>query len=195
MAKKIILIDGNNIAYRAFYALPETITTSSGITTNAVLGFTNMLLKLMEEEDPDTIICAFDSKSPTFRHKMFDEYKIHRKPMPEQLSYQLPLIIEVLEAFGIPCLREEGVEADDILASIAHFSSDKYKETIIVTGDKDILQLVSDGLKVMAVRKGVTDIVLYNAEMVEQKFGVSPEKMKELLALMGDSSDNIPGVP
>ncbi len=116
---KVILIDGNNIAYRAFYAIPDSISTSSGTTTNAVLGFTNMLLKLIEEEHPDTIICAFDSKVPTFRHKIFDQYKIKRKKMPAELSDQFPLIKEVLNAFNIVCLEKDGFEADDILAGIA----------------------------------------------------------------------------
>ena len=103
MKEKIILIDSNNIAYRAFFALPDTITTSSGIITNAVLGFTNIILKLAEDFKPDTIICAFDSKGPTFRHKMFDQYKIHRKKMPDELMHQIPLIKQVMEAFNIAC--------------------------------------------------------------------------------------------
>jgi DNA polymerase-1 len=192
---KAILIDGNNIAYRAFYAIPDNISTSSGIITNAVLGFTNMLLKLIEDQNPDTIICAFDSKVPTFRHKMFDQYKIHRKKMPDELSKQFPLIKEVLDAFGIIYLEKDGFEADDILAAVAHDIKDKYDSIIIVTGDKDILQLVSDNIKVMGIRKGITDTVMYDPQKVEEKFGVMPERIKDLLALMGDSSDNIPGVP
>ena len=193
--RKAILIDGNNIAYRAFYAVPDSISTSSGIVTNAVLGFTNMLLKLIEDQNPDTIICAFDSKAPTFRHKMFDQYKIHRKKMPDDLSNQFPLIKEVLDAFGIIYLEKDGLEADDILAAIAGGISDEYENILIVTGDKDILQLVSNNIKVMGIKRGITDTVIYNAEKVEEKFGVGPEKIKDLLALMGDSSDNIPGVP
>jgi len=192
--KKIILIDGNNIAYRAFYAIPDTISTSSGVTTNAVLGFTSMLLKLIEETEPDSIVCTFDSKTPTFRHKMFDRYKIKRKKMPDELGNQLPLIKEVLNAFNIICLEKEGYEADDILAGIVDKIKNEFKQVIIVTGDKDILQLVSDKVKVMSIKKGVTDIVLFDSRGVKEKFGVKPENMKDLLALMGDSSDNIPGV-
>ncbi len=192
---KAILIDGNNIAYRAFYAIPDNISTSSGIITNAVLGFTNMLLKLIEDQNPDTIICTFDSKVPTFRHKIFDQYKIHRKKMPDELSKQFPLIKEVLDAFGIIYLEKDGFEADDILAAIAENIKDKYDQIIIVTGDKDILQLVSRNINVMGVKKGITDTVIYDPKMVEEKFGVSPERIKDLLALMGDSSDNIPGIP
>ena len=192
---KAILIDGNNVAYRAFYAIPDSISTSSGIITNAVLGFTNMLLKLIEDQNPDTIICAFDSKVPTFRHKMFDQYKIHRKKMPDELSKQFPLIKEVLDAFGIIYLEKDGFEADDILADIANNIRSKYDHIIIVTGDKDILQLVSNNIKVMGMKRGITDTLMYDRQAVEEKFGVSPERIKDFLALMGDSSDNIPGVP
>jgi DNA polymerase-1 len=192
---KVILIDGNNIAYRAFYALPDSISTSSGIITNAVLGFTNMLLKLIEEQHPDTILCAFDSKTPTFRHKIFDRYKINRKKMPTELSSQFPLIKEVLDVFNIIYLERDGFEADDILAGIVNSIKDEFNQIIIVTGDKDILQLVSGNIKVMAIKKGITDTVIFDRLKVEEKFGVKPENMKDLLALMGDSSDNIPGVP
>jgi DNA polymerase-1 len=192
---KAILIDGNNIAYRAFYAIPDNIATSSGIITNAVLGFTNMLLKLIEDQNPDTIICAFDSKVPTFRHRIFDQYKIHRKKMPDELSKQFPLIKEVLDAFGIIYLEKDGFEADDILAAIAGSIRSEYDHIIIVTGDKDILQLVSGNIKVMGIRRGITDTLMYDKRLVEERFGVSPDRIKDLLALMGDSSDNIPGVP
>lgn len=192
---KVILIDGNNIAYRAFYAIPENISTSSGIPTNAVLGFTNMLLRLIEDQYPDTIICAFDSKTPTFRHKMFDQYKIKRKKMPDGLSEQFPLIKEVLDAFNIACIEKEGFEADDILADIADKVKNQFDEVIILTGDKDILQLVSGNIRVMAIKQGITDTVLIDKFKVEEKLGVKPENVKDLLALMGDSSDNIPGIP
>ncbi len=195
MKQRIILIDSNNIAYRAFYALPDTIATSSGIMTNAVLGFINMLLKLIEDLKPDIVICTFDSKGPTFRHKMFEEYKMHRKKMPDELAQQLPLIKEVMEAFNIECLEKEGVEADDILASIARDASADYRETIIVTGDKDMLQMVSERVKVLSSRKSITDTIIYDKERVIEKMGVEPGKVRDLLALMGDNSDNIPGVP
>ena len=193
--EKIVLIDSNNIAYRAFFALPDTITTSSGMITNAVLGFTNMILKLAEDLKPDTIICAFDSKAPTFRHKMFDQYKIHRKKMPDELIHQIPLIKQVMEAFNIVCIEKEGMEADDILASLAKTASETYKQTIIVTGDKDMLQMVSDDIKVLSTKRSITDTIIYDRDGVEKKLGVSPDKVRDLLALMGDSSDNIPGVP
>lgn len=194
-AKKILLIDANNLAYRAFYALPETISTTSGTVTNAVYGFTSMLIKLIEEQKPQTIICAFDSKVPTFRHKLFEEYKIQRKKMPSELVNQMPLIKEVLDSFNILSLEIDGYEADDVLASIARLLSKRFEEIIIVTGDKDILQLISRKIKVMAVKKGITDTIIYDEEKVKEKFGVGPQKIKDLLALMGDSSDNIPGIP
>jgi len=192
---KIVLIDGNNIAYRAFYALPDSISTSSGVIINAVLGFTNMLLKLIEEQKPDTVICAFDSKTPTFRHKMFKQYKIKRKKMPDELGNQLPLIKEVLGVFNITCLEKDGFEADDIIADIVFKTRELPYRITIVTGDKDMLQLVSDNVKVLSARKGVTDAILFDRSEVIEKFGVEPERIKDLLALMGDSSDNIPGVP
>ncbi len=193
--KKVVLIDGHNIAYRAFYAVPDSIYTSSGILTNAVMGFTSMLLKLIEDQHPDNIICTFDSKIPTFRHEMYKQYKIHRKKMPDELSNQFPLIKEVLDAFNIVYLEEDGFEADDIIAGLVENIKDFYDQIIIVTGDKDILQLVSDNVRVMTIKKGITETVIFDPKMVEEKFGVRPERVKDLLALMGDNSDNIPGIP
>jgi DNA polymerase-1 len=192
--KKIILIDGNNIAYRAFYALPATITTTTGTITNAVYGFTSMLIKLIEEQKPDVIICAFDSRGPTFRHDIYRDYKATRKKMPDELASQLPLIKEVLEAFNIKSMEMEGYEADDIIATISNIAKDKFDEVIIVSSDKDILQLISDNVKVLAVKKGITDIANFDEKKVIEKFGVKPSEIKDLLALMGDSSDNIPGI-
>ncbi|MHB1275518.1 MAG: DNA polymerase I [Candidatus Humimicrobiaceae bacterium] len=194
MKNKLILIDGNNIAYRAFYALPQTIATSAGIMTNAVYGFTTMVLKLIEDNKPEYIITAFDSKAPTFRHELFKEYKAQRIKMPEELILQFPLIKEVLEALNIKCIEYEGFEADDIIASLASKLEDDFDEILVVSGDKDILQLVGGNIKVMALKKGMTDTVTYDKEGVIEKLGVTPERIKDLLALMGDSSDNIPGI-
>ena len=163
MKQRIIIIDSNNIAYRAFYALPDTITTSSGMMTNAVLGFTNMLLRLIEDLKPDSVVCAFDSRGPTFRHEMFKEYKMHRKKMPDELADQLPLIKEVMEAFNIRCLEKEGMEADDLIASVVRDAGSRYRETIIVTGDKDMLQMVSDNdIKVLSSKKSINDTIIYD---------------------------------
>ncbi|MCL4377058.1 MAG: hypothetical protein M1409_01550 [Actinobacteria bacterium] len=194
MGKKIVLIDGNNIAYRAFYALPPTVATSTGTITNAVYGFTTMLMKLIEDQKPDVIICAFDSKSPTFRHDIFTDYKATRKKMPDELTDQMPLIKEVLEAFNIKSMQMDGFEADDIIATISRIARNKFNEVIIVSSDKDILQLVSDNITVLSIKKGITDIAIFDEEKVEEKFGVEPSQMKDLLALMGDTSDNIPGI-
>jgi len=195
MTQKIVLIDSNNIAYRAFYALPDTIITSSGIMTNAVLGFTNMFLKIVEDQRPDRVVCAFDSSGPTFRHLMFEEYKLHRKKMPEELLGQLPLIKEVMEAFSISCIEMEGMEADDILATLARDAAESGDEAVIVTGDKDMLQMVSGRVSVLSSKKSITDTIIYGPEAVREKMGVGPGSVRDLLALMGDSSDNIPGVP
>ncbi|MCX6346378.1 MAG: hypothetical protein NTZ89_00280 [Actinobacteria bacterium] len=194
MKNKLILIDGNNIAYRAFYALPQTIATSAGIMTNAVYGFTTMVLKLIEDNKPDYIITAFDSKAPTFRHELFKEYKAQRVKMPDELILQFPLIKEVLETLNIKCIEYDGFEADDIIASLVSKLEDDFVEILVVSGDKDILQLVGGNIKVMALKKGMTDTVTYDKEGVIEKLGVAPERIKDLLALMGDSSDNIPGI-
>ena len=192
--KKIILIDSNNIAYRAFYALPQTIITSTGQMTNAVYGFISMLLKLIEEQRPDVIICAFDSKGLTFRHETYDDYKSTRKKMPDELISQISIIKEVTDSMNIKSIEMEGYEADDIIATLAKNCKKNFSEILIVSSDKDILQLVSDNIKVIALKKGITDTILYDASEVKKKFKVSPYNIKDLLALMGDSSDNIPGI-
>ncbi len=191
---RIILIDSNNIAYRAFYALPQTIFTSTGQMTNAVYGFTSMLLKILEDKKPDTVICAFDSKGPTFRHEAYDSYKATRKKMPDELIEQMPLIREVADALNIKSLEINGYEADDIIATLAKKLKHRFSEVIVLSSDKDILQLVSENISVVALKKGITDTVIYNEAEVKDKFGVEPAKIKDLLALTGDSSDNIPGV-
>ncbi len=193
--RKAILIDSNNLAYRAFYALPATIAASTGIITNAVYGFTSMLLKLLEDQAPDMMICAFDSRGPTFRHEIFKDYKLTRKKMPEELIAQMPLIKEVLYAFGIPFVEIEKYEADDIIATLVKKIEKDFDEVIIVSGDKDILQLISEKVKVMANKKGITDTVLFDRDNVSEKFGIPETMIRDYLALTGDTSDNIPGVP
>ncbi len=192
--KKIILIDGNNIAYRAFYALPQNIATSSGTITNAVYGFTTMLIKLIDEQNPNLIIALFDSKKETFRHKIYEDYKANRKKMPTELFEQFLLIKEVLSVFKIPSLELDNFEADDLIATIAKKKYEDFDDILIVSSDKDILQLVDDKIKVMALKKGITDTVLFDIDGVKEKFGLSPKKLHDFLSLMGDSSDNIPGV-
>ena len=191
---RYVLIDGHSLAYRAFYALPKDLTTSSGQMTNAVFGFTSMLIKLLEDLRPQAVITAFDKGKPEFRLERYAEYKAHRKPMPDELREQIDIIHGVLEALNIPCMEKEGYEADDILATLVEMIPEE-AEVYIVTGDRDALQLVDDRVKVVANRKGITDIIIYDMSKVEEKYGVSPGQIVDYLALKGDTSDNIPGVP
>ncbi len=192
--KKIILIDGHSLAYRAFYALPPDLATSSGQVINAVYGFTSMLIKVLEDLKPQAMVVAFDKGKANFRIEQFADYKAHRKPMPEGLREQLDMIHGVLGSLGMPVFEEEGYEADDILATLTEKMPED-SELFIVTADRDALQLVSDKVKVIANRKGITDIVFYDPEKVKERYGVEPGQIVDYLALKGDSSDNIPGVP
>jgi DNA polymerase-1 len=184
------IIDGNSYIYRAFYAI-KTLSTSSGLPTNAVFGFTNMLLKVIQEKRPDHIAIAFDPKGPTRRHAEFKEYKAHRPPMPRDLVPQIPYIHKLVEAFRIPVFIREGQEADDVIATLAVRALQDGMNVVIVTGDKDILQLVRPGITVYDTLKDKT----YGPGDVEERFGVPPDRMVEIMGLMGDASDNIPGVP
>lgn len=188
--EKFFLIDGNPYAYRSFYAI-KGLATSGGQPTNAVYGFTIMLMKLLREEKPDYLGVAFDSVAPTFRHRKFAEYKAQRPKMPEDLQKQMPLIKEVILSFNIPIFELEGYEADDILATIAKKTEGEGKEIFILTSDKDILQLVNANIRVSSPHKGG---LVYDVDKVRECYGVEPEQMPDLLALWGDASDNIPGV-
>lgn len=188
--KRLFLIDGNSFCYRAFYAI-RSLSNSKGQPTNAVYGFVTMLGKIIKENAPDMLAVAFDMKGPTFRHKRYDEYKIHRKPMPDELVGQMPYIKKVVSAYNIPIYQLEGYEADDILATIAKKAEDNDIETFIATGDKDALQLVNNHIKVYNTNK---DGLIYDAGKVKERYGVTPEMMPDIMALMGDTSDNIPGV-
>jgi 5'-3' exonuclease len=195
--KKFVLIDASAIIHRAFHALPP-LSTRSGQLVNAVYGFCLTLLKVLNEIKPDYIAVAFDSKKPTFRHKEFPAYKAKRIKKGEELYSQFPLVREVLEAFGIPIYEMEGYEADDIIATlVAKGKREKEKEkieSIIVTGDLDALVLVDRNTKVYGMRKGLTDIVVYDEDKVLQRYGFSPSQLADFKGLAGDSSDNIPGV-
>jgi len=193
--KRIVLIDGNSLVYRAFFALPTTLATSSGQITNAVYGFTSMLLKLLRDEKPDVVIVAFDRAAPTFRHEAFADYKAHRERMPDDLAQQFPLVKDVLRVLKIPIFEKDGYEADDVLATLARAAEKQHDEVTIVTGDRDAFQLISPHVRIMTTRKGISDIVVYDRQAVEERYGVGPEKMPDLLGLKGDTSDNIPGVP
>lgn len=187
---RLFLIDGNSFCYRAFYAI-RGLTNSKGQPTNAIYGFITMINKLIKDEKPDYLAIAFDLKGPTFRHKKFEEYKIHRKPMPDELIDQMPLIKEVVRGYNIPLFEMQGYEADDILATVATKAEDKGYDVYIVTGDKDMLQLVGRHIKIYNVHK---EGLIYDKEKVKERYGVPPERMVDLIALMGDSSDNIPGI-
>ncbi|MHB0980578.1 MAG: DNA polymerase I [Thermoleophilia bacterium] len=192
---RLFLIDGNNIAYRAFFALPETIVTSTGFPTNALYGFCAMMIKVLSEFDPEAVIVAWDSREKTFRHEEFVEYKAQRKPMPDLLREQWPHFVELSEAFGFVNLSLPGWEADDILATLARQGDAEGREVVIVTGDRDALQLVTERVSVMSNTRGVTEVKVYDPRAVEERFGVPPRLIPDLIGLKGDTSDNIPGVP
>jgi len=192
--KKFILVDGQGLLYRAFYALPQ-LTTTYGQVVNAVYGFTMILIRLLEEEKPEYMVITFDTPVPTFRHKEFKEYKAHRKKMPGELISQIPLIREIINNYNIATCLKEGYEADDVIGTIAREAEKRNCNTIIVTGDKDAFQLITPHTKIMTTIKGVTEVKIYDEEGVKRKFGVGSEKIVDILALKGDVSDNIPGVP
>ena len=196
MTEKFVLIDGHSILNRAFYGVPD-LTNSEGLHTNAVYGFLNIMFKILEEEKADHVAVAFDLKEPTFRHKQYAEYKGTRKPMPEELREQVPLMKEVLAAMEIPILTFAGYEADDILGTVAKRSAGAGIEVSVVSGDRDLLQLADTHIKIRIPRtsKGTTTIKDYYPEDVKAEYQVTPLEFIDVKALMGDSSDNIPGVP
>jgi len=194
--KRLFLIDGSELTYRAYFAfIRNPLINSKGENTSAVFGFTNTLLKLLREEEPDYIAVVFDTKKPTFRHQMFAAYKATRQKMPEEMSAQLPRIREVVEALKIPILEVEGYEADDLIGTLAVRGSRLGYEVIIFSGDKDMLQLVAEGVRVMRPGREGRETVVVNPEEVKRAIGVPPERVPDFLGLMGDSSDNVPGVP
>ena len=193
--KKLILIDGNAIFHRAYHSLPP-FKTSKGETTNAIYGFVRMLIEVYMNEQPDYLGIAWDRKAPTFRKKMFEDYKATRSAPPEDLYPQLPRLKEIVTAFRIPQLEKDGFEADDLLGTAARKAEQEEGVDItILTGDQDAFQLVSPKTTVMTPIKGVTQVKRYKAAEVEEKFGVRPDQIIDYKAISGDSSDNIPGVP
>lgn len=196
MAEKIMLIDGNSIVNRAFYGVP-LLTNGEGRYTNGVYGFLNILFKLLDEEQPDYLAVAFDLHAPTFRHRTFDGYKGTRKGMPEELREQMPLLKEVLQAMHIPIFEQEGFEADDILGTLSALAEKNGIVPVVVSGDRDLLQLAGETLKVRIpkTKGGRTETEDYYATDVQAKYGVTPAEFIDMKALMGDASDNIPGVP
>ncbi len=190
----IVLIDGNSLAYRAFYALPDTMKTATGIPTNAVYGFTTMIMKILEKE-PDFVAISFDLKGPTFRHKEYPEYKATRQKAPPTLHEQMPHVREIVEALDIPIYELEGFEADDVIGTLAREAEEQGLETTIITGDKDAFQLITDKVKVERTTKGISETTAYDKNKIKEEYNLTPKQIIDLKALMGDSSDNIPGIP
>ncbi len=196
--KHLIIIDSNSIIHRAYHALPP-LTTKKGELVNAVYGFLLVFLKVIREFQPKYIAACFDFPAPTFRHQKFKEYKAKRKPAPEELYKQIPIVKEALKVFSVPVFEKKGYEADDIIGTIAYLAPKKQVfpkiKIIILSGDQDNLQLINPQVRVYALRKGVKDIILYDEDSVKEKFqGLKPEQLLDYKALRGDPSDNIPGV-
>jgi len=191
---ELFLVDGNNLAYRAFFALPEELVTSEGFHTNALLGFTNMLFKLLADYRPKGVAVAWDT-SPTHRKELAPEYKIERRPMPDLLREQFPHFRPIVEAFGYRNLEFEGWEADDVIATLATRADEAGIKTTVVSTDRDAFQLVSDNVALMMTPRGVADVHVYTPERVEARYGIPPERVPDFIGLKGDTSDNIPGVP
>ena len=191
----LALIDGHSIAYRAFFALPPDLATTSGQVTNAAYGFTRMLIKLLADHHPDGLAVAWDVSRQTFRTEAYSDYKAQRAAAPDAFKSQLPLIQEVLSSLGIRQIQQEGFEADDVIASVSEVARQAGWHVLLVTGDRDAFQLVDDHLKVLYTRRGITDVVVADAAWVEDRYGIRPDQYVDYAALRGDSSDNLPGVP
>ncbi|MDP9457730.1 MAG: DNA polymerase I [Actinomycetota bacterium] len=191
---RVYLIDGFSLLYRAFYALPQSITTSSGLPANALYGFTSMILKILGEDEDTGLGVVWDSGKPTFRLEVYPEYKAQRSSMPEELKVQLTHLDEILAAMNIPAIRAEGFEADDVLATLSKRVPDEVEKLLIVTGDQDAMQLVDGKVKVMRTTRGVSETKEYGYDEVVEEYGVKPEQIPDYKALVGDPSDNIPGV-
>src|SRR5437667_4529682 len=191
---ELFLVDGNNLAYRAFYALPEELATSEGFPTNALLGFTNMLFKLLSDYRPKGVAVAWDTR-PVHRAAISEEYKSERRPMPDLLREQFPYFRPIVEAFGYRNLEFEGWEADDVIATLATQADEAGIKTCVVSTDRDAFQLVSENVCLMMTPRGVSDVNVYTPERVEARYGITPEQIPDVIGLKGDTSDNIPGVP
>jgi DNA polymerase-1 len=193
---RLLLLDGHSLAYRAFFALPiENFSTTTGQPTNAVYGFTAMLINVLRDEKPTHVVVAFDRSEPTFRHEQYVEYKANRRETPEDFRSQLSLIFEVLDALGIRRLSVAGYEADDLIATLATQAAAENMDALIVTGDRDALQLVSDRVTVLMTRRGITDMTRFTPATVQEKYGLTPAQYPDFAAVRGDPSDNLPGIP
>lgn len=195
MSKKIAVIDGNSLMHRAYHAVQTPMTAKDGTPTNAVFGFLSMLCKFIEIAEPDAVVCAFDAGKPVHRIEALEQYKAQRPPMDNELRVQFPVMEELLEAMAIPVVKVPGWEGDDILGTIAARDEEMGFETLLVTGDKDAYQLATEATRIVTTKKGITDITVNGPAEVEERYGVTPAQFIDYLGLMGDSSDNIPGVP
>src|SRR5271169_5211466 len=188
-----MLIDGNSLAYRAFFALPETIATASGAPTNALYGLAAMMIKVLIDERPNRVVVCWDPPGPVFRHEAYPEYKAGRAKTPDLLRVQKPYFRPLMEAFGFSNVESAGYEADDVIGTLASEAAAAGERVVILTGDRDALQLVDDWVNVLATGRGVTDTVRYTPERVLERYGVTPAQMPEFRGLVGDASDNLPG--
>lgn len=195
MPKKIAVIDGNSLMHRAYHAVPATMNAPDGTPTNAAFGFLSMFLKFYEMARPDAVVCAFDAGRPAFRMEALEQYKAQRPPMDAELKAQFPVIEHLLESMNVPVIRVKGWEGDDVLGTVSARDEELGYETLLVSGDKDVYQLVTDCTHVVTTKKGITDVAIYGPAEVEERYGVTPAQFPDFLGLKGDSSDNIPGVP
>lgn len=192
--ERLLILDGNSLLNRAFYAIPP-LSNKEGIHTNAIYGFSNMLFKMKNDIAPDNIVCTFDRKAPTFRHLEYKDYKAGRKKMPQELAEQFPLVKDMLKMLGVTIYEIDGFEADDLIGSLAKYAESKCIEVFIITGDKDALQLATDTTNICITKKGVSDIDCFDKARMIEDYGVTPTQFIDVKGLMGDKSDNIPGVP
>jgi len=196
VSKRVVaIVDGNSLVHRAFHALPPTMTAPDGRPTNAVFGFVSMLAKMVADLKPDAVVVAFDCGKPAFRIEVMERYKVHRPPMADELRVQFPMVQEVLRALDVPIVQAEGWEGDDILGTLSERAKECGMRALLITGDRDALQLVDEDISVVTTRKGITDIAIYDAAAVKERYGVTPGQVPDYLGLKGDTSDNIPGVP
>jgi len=191
--KTVLLVDGHGLAFRAFYALPE-LSAPDGTPTNALLGFANMLLKTIDDVRPELAAVVFDAPGPTFRHEAFKAYKEGRRPTPEDLKVQMPFIKDFSRDMGFPVIEKPGIEADDVIASTARLAAGKGFRVVILTADKDILQVLAPDLTVMRPVKGVSEFRLYDPQSFTEEYGFPPGAMADYLAMVGDTIDNVPGI-
>src|SRR5919199_1468990 len=194
-SRELFLIDGNSLAYRAFYALPETIATSKGFPTNAIFGFASMLVKILTEYGPKATLVVWDA-GMSGRGDISEDYKAQRRPRPDLLAEQWPHLQPLVEAFGYQNVKVEGYEADDVISTLTKQAREQGIEVMIVTGDRDMFQMTAiDGVRVMATSRGITDTKIYDGQAVHERYGIPPELIPDFYGLKGDTSDNIPGVP